>query len=502
MPSHRNTNHMAVAIFFWVAGLLISTAGQGIAMDRLLLNPRALGMGGARVASVDDVSAQYYNPAAFGFMGRQSENEEASAVDNNHLGRKKWGWELGASGGYRVHNDLGRLWDDLLDIDIDDLSENGIQTESDLQELVNLALNLEGLDDPGNAISVDLSADTGFRMGHFAVGGYVMAEASARVLDLDTSNLGISYSVEDLNQQIDDITLSGNDNQTLLFTSEQQTMLADAGLDSDAIQKLDYTARQQGITEVQAAQMVSILSDIADQSLSGGGGDIEDNTTTVLLNGFGLLELPFSYGRAINDHIAVGGNLKLMTGRVYATEVVVFDNDAGDILEEADKNYEESTTFGIDLGALARLNAFNFGVVARNLNSPTFNGPTVGGTRFDDVTVAPQVTAGVAYIPFDNLIIEMDLDLTYNETTLDDYETRNLALGIEWDVWRFLALRAGAYKNMSEDDIGWVYTAGLGFNFWAVRLDMAAAMTSETEQLEDDELPKELRAAMQLSIDF
>jgi len=58
-------------------------------------------------------------------------------------------------------------------------------------------------------------------------------------------------------------------------------------------------------------------------------GALEDNTTTVLLTGFGLVEVPFTYGYAINDHIAVGANLKLMKGRVYGTEVIVFNKDSG-----------------------------------------------------------------------------------------------------------------------------------------------------------------------------
>ena len=486
-------------IIFFIA-LVLCIPLNSEALDTFHTNPRAMGMGGAFVASVDDTSAQYYNPAAFGFMARKDNPEIPSAMDNNGMGQKVWGFDLGAAVGYKIHNDMGKYLNDLSDINIDELSQNGIQNESDLKNLINLANNLQGLDDPGNAISVDMSAAAGVRVKNFAIGGRGMFQASGRVIELDTTNLGISSA--DLNAEINNVTLSGNDGQVLLFTPEQQTILADAGLDAGAIQQLDYAARVEGVSASEASQMVDLLADVADQTISGTGGDLEDNTTTVLLKGFYVHEIPLSYGYALNDGIAVGGNLKYMVGRVYATEVVVFNNDAGDILSEADREYEESSTFGVDLGVMARIPKFNFGVVARNINSPEFDGPTVNGNSYDSVTIDPQVTAGVAFFPFKNLKLEADMDLTSNDTALDDYQTQNLSLGLEWDVWRFLALRAGAYKNTAEDDIGWVYTLGLGVNFWGVRLDLAGAFSSDKTKVEDDEIPTEARLAAQLSFNF
>lgn len=472
---------------------------EAAALDTYFAGPRAMGMAGANVASVNDTNAQYYNPAAFGFFGCRDSKGKRLACDNNNLGRKRWGVDLNVGAGYRLHDEFGRYLDDLSDIDHRQLSTAGINSESDLVELIRLVRNLDGLDDPGNAITADANAGLGIRVGNFGVGARVFFQAAAQVVDLDRNNLGISGST-DLDAQIRNIEISGIDAPSL-FTEAQIDQLRAAGLDDTSIQKLDHLARQEGVRAEDSQGFVDLFETIALQTANP-NGSLEDNTTTVLLRGFGVAEIPFTYGYAINDHWAIGANLKLMKGRVYGTEVLVFDNDSGDVLKQSDENYEESTAFGVDVGVMGRYRYVNFGLVGRNLNSPSFDGPSINGRKFDDVKIKPQFAGGVAFIPFETLTFEVNYDLTKNETAFPGYRTRNLAFGAEWDAFRFLALRAGTYKNLLEDDIGWVYTAGLGLNLWAVRLDVAGAFSSEKEEFDGDKIPSETRVAAQLSVDF
>ncbi len=493
-----------IPISFAIFALLLLAASPAAAFDSFLVGPRAMGMGGANIASVNNTTAQYYNPAAFGFFGRRGQDENRLSSDNNDLGRKSWGVEVNAAGGYRLHNEFGTYLDDLADFERADLTD-GIDSQSDLENLIKLVGNLSGLDDPGNAITADANAGVGIRFRHFGIGARAYFQASGRVLDVDTQNLGLTdgLGTRDLNVEINNTTITGNDGQTLLLNSNQQQLLINAGLDSNAIQKIDFLARQEGLKQENLSETVDLLAQLTEQTIQGTGGSLEENTTTVLLRGFALAEVPLSYGYAINDHWSVGGNVKLMRGRVYGNQIIVFEEDSGDILAETDEMYKETNTFGVDAGIMGRYRYVNFGLVGRNLNSPEFDGFTMnGGADVEDVKLEPQFAGGIAFIPTTTLTLEADLDLTENETTLKGYDTRNLSFGLEWDAFRFLALRAGAYKNLAEDDIGWVYTAGLGLNLWAVRLDVAGAFSSENEEFDGDEIPAETRLAAQLSVDF
>lgn len=501
-PSHLGKLLTAFA----VSGLLASPAA---ALDTFMVGPRALGMAGANVASTSDTSAQYYNPAAFGFFGCRDGKGNKLACDNNNIGRKNWGMDLSATAGYNMHNDFGTYLDDLANIDHDLLSTAGINTENDLRSLINLVRNLDGLDQPGNAVTANLNAGLGVRFGNFAIGGRAYAQANGQVLDIDETNLGISGG-GNLNTQIESIALTGTLDGIQLFSPTQVDQLLSAGLSAAAIERLDFLARSEGVTSTQIQGTTDLLAQLATQSLTGGGA-LENNTTTVALRGFAVAEIPLSYGRALNDNWSVGANLKLMRGRVYGTEILVFDNDSGDVLAEAEEDFEESNNLGLDVGIMGRYPMVNFGIVGRNLNAPSFDGFTKqilvagGGLRtlaVDSVTLDPQVTVGLAWIPIETLTLETNYDLTKNETVFPGYDTQNLAFGLEWDAGRVLALRAGAYKNLAEKDIDWVYTAGIGLNLWGARFDLAGAMSEQKTSFDGDDVPNEAQLSAQLSLDF
>jgi len=268
---------------------------------------------------------------------------------------------------------------------------------------------------------------------------------------------------------------------------------------TQAVQQLDFSARQQGLSQPEIDNVVTVTNAMA----VGAGGTLDTNTTVVRLGGFGLGEIPISYGHAFSENLSIGVSLKAMFGRVYGSEVSVFGDNAATDFEDSTKEYKQSVNFGVDLGVAWRMPWLQLGIVGRNLNGPTFDGfTTTSGIRIDEVKVDPQVTVGVAIIPRSWFTLSVDADVIAADTTFNGYQTQRVGAGMEFTPGHVVALRAGAFTNIAEDDIGPVVTAGLGLNLWLVRIDLAAAMSLETTEVDGTEIPREARGSFGLMCDF
>jgi len=218
------------------------------------------------------------------------------------------------------------------------------------------------------------------------------------------------------------------------------------------------------------------ISDVA----TGGGFvstpvTVTQNGSTVNLTGamalpaFEARQVAFSYAYAFSDKMfSFGVTGKLIQGAAYSgnttltggTDVSIRDNFGKPTL---------STAFGIDLGAIYRPSSWlRFGVVAKDLNQPTFDTPGAG-----ELKLSPQVRGGLAINPYSSLTLTADVDVTSNKTLVPGVKSQVLSLGAEQTIFsEFLSFRLGGFKNMQDASTPFTPTAGLGLRIYAFRIDV------------------------------
>ena len=167
----------------------------------------------------------------------------------------------------------------------------------------------------------------------------------------------------------------------------------------------------------------------------------------------------------------------------YTEEISDFEDDDFD----SDEYETDKSGFNLDIGAAYAFgaeNQWNAGVVVKNLipmeldsaqNHPSEEKYTL--------ELTPMVTAGIAH-KSDYHVITAEVDLTKKEAFGYEDDTQWLALGAEFDAWRYAQLRAGVRHNLaSNDDNDGIeedtqFTAGLGLNIIGVRVDIGALYSS------------------------
>ena len=490
---------------------ILGMASSVYALEFQPIGTRQLGMGGVGVASTADATAQYYNPAIFGFFAKEGKRT---------LERKKFGFNAQGGLGLRLNNDFGKSLDNLSKVNYDSLSRiadaGSNLNRSDYENAVKLLSYLSEISDREGAITINGDAVVATRIKRFGVGAYGLVETSGKPT-LDLENIGFTTTTantpaqrrQDAINAIVSGTTDNISNSSISQTAQNyfggnianlQQILQNAGFTPDqAIDIINQAAEHAIAAGIPSDYVNSAIELVADSvNASADGKTIDKNESTVDTSGIGLAEVPITYGHPLTNSFAVGLNVKFVRGMVYEQRIKIFNNDSKDVVEKIKDSYKESNNFAVDLGALYMpTNWLKIGVVGKYLNSPKFDRPSGG-----KYTVKPQARVGIALNPFETLTIAADADITKNDTALPGYKSQNVGVGVEWDVLKFLALRGGAYRNIAQSDIGNIYTLGLGINLYLIRADIAAAFSGKKSKFNDKDFPSETRVQANLSIEF
>lgn len=477
--------------------LLALVAVPLAALENPLTGSRQLGMGASGTAVVEDQTAPWWNPAALGW--------DAGAAAGPHPGYgslSPGGIGLDVHAGVRVYGDIISNADRLLDFaeKLKDIGENGIQDTGDLRDWLKLAGSLNAFADPADSLSATANMAGSVRIGRFAVGIRMGGEAFAWADDVDLRNVVPEVGGAQLADAINSSGQSFDSTFQVLSSDQQQSIYASLGgtgtvgtdaAATEATYRIDAALRDLGAAAPVAADAAEWIVAAAN-----GDGTLDQNTTSVVITGFTYVEVPVSLGVPINDHVAIGGSLKLMSGRVHGTRILVFQEDVEEAVVDLKGDNKDSINLGIDLGMQVKAGDWRFAISGRNLNAPTFEGPVSDGEKVRDIRLDPQVTFGFGWRPADWLTVAADIEQFEIATINPEIESRRAGIGLEFAAIPWVALRGGCYGNLADEHSPPVLTAGAAFGPSWFHVDTALACATELEEFGDYELPSEMRLSI------
>jgi hypothetical protein len=404
------------------------------AMEFQVLGAKAASMGGAGIATSPSALASYNNPALL------ANNPEKFSI---HIGAGVGVKDTGA----------GKAIGDLSDLDFSGAMENidganidvtNPATITALQNDINTIKAARNIlaDMNQKGFQLNPTVDVALSFGSFGAGVFVTTDIGA-VANVDQTRTGLIFQASNGNYY-----------------------------DLDTLSVSNYT-------------------NYVNSSIYYAAGDPNNpnKTTNLDIVGLAVAEVPLAYGHAFDTPVgslAIGGSLKLMAGKTFYQNINI---DSDNALDDIDKNVQDSTTFGIDLGlALKPSESLTLALVGKNLNTPAFDIAAVaGGGEYE---LEPMIRVGAAYKPNSWIELAFDADLTTNKG-LTGYDTRYLGGGVNFDL-SVVELNAGLMKNIaSEDEAGLIYTAGVATGPDWLHFELSAQMASKTGEIDGTQYPKQ-----------
>ena len=416
-----------------LTAILLLSVTSAEAMKFETLGYKSVSMGGAAVASSSGSHAAYNNPA---LLAQQPYAVEVS------LGAGVSATDHGAGAAYSKLSDNGFF--DLMDSASTDISAITTEEGKVLADSKNIFLGMNE-----NGIALAPQAYLGAQVYAFGFGVYESSDVLATTIIDQTHD------------------------QLIFEDGPSYTKIEDDGTKTTGISQAEYDA-----TAIQYA--------------------MDNGDTYINAVGIAIAEVPLAYGHNFETklgNIMVGGAIKYMHAITYIQDLTFEDSE-----DDGEKFDKQSSNFGIDLG-LAYQPSFSydltFGLVGKNLNSPTFDFYTGSEYKLD-----PMVRAGVAYNITESLQVASDIDLTSNTSLYDGFESQMLGGGIIYEPFSSifaLSLRGGLMQNLHSSDVaGLTYTAGLGIGVKWFQIDLSGEMASKTNEIEGTSVPQYAKATLAL----
>ncbi len=509
------------------AALLIGFSIPGKASQWNIVGSRQQAMGGAGVADTQDSTANYWNPANLAFQ-------------------PGWGIHLPVTAGGSIENNALTRLSNLL-VDYDDLSVvakgvikcapscspaqlNGLGPQQ-VEGIFGLLSDFATFGANGEAVHVEASFGLAGRFKNFGFSAMSLTDGSV-FPNTDVTNIRL-VEPEAVATFLDKGCPSG----------------CGPAMDQDLVSRIDSSSSI--ITQPEANDLVYLLertgADTSDPDIrnlalaivSDESGPLSANTTGAVATGLSVQEIAFSIALKIpvpfiskmsggthdflenwvHKKFAVSVTPKYMLGITFAKYYPYNDApSAGDIVTDLGNidNSTLSSAFGLDVGVAYRpTNWLRLGVMARNVNSPSFkiDSPFNGSGEAilpSSVESQAQVRGGIAVLPFRNLTLAVDADITDNRLiALPEARSRLISIGGEYVIpfhRHFdMALRVGTYSNLSDTvNRDWALTGGLGLRFGSFHIDLSGAGSFVSEEVRTgsttyQNFPTRLQAGLGLS---
>jgi len=404
-----------------------------------IYGPRAMAMGGALVAIVDDGTAAYWNPAA---LGREDVTFSADPV---------WGFTVADNITERM-NEFEKFYS----------NPPNTSNPNELIGFVNdFSRALDHFNDPGTGVIGNMHVGVTSQIGPIAVSwvnmtkmeiGPGMDSQTSRLIDEKYFNIG-----------------SPLERQAMITALRQAGLLTQAEYES---------LRNQG-WRTTAGDMIGL----------------SENKSEIAVSGFSEHDIGVSYAYSFPlgryDFLSVGGTAKFIYGLKYANGMSVlvdgsldsdvfasgpnwlFNNILG--LDAAATGY----SFSMDLGVQMMLGRFfHLGISGHNIIPLDI---TWSDDSLDPTPLDTQVRFGLGFELFDSLTLALDVDAletdykvktrvlvnnNWVEKEIMVDRVRDLSFGVEWVIADIFAVRAGFntnYNSLIEDQAKATFLASLGF---------------------------------------